>query len=175
MLVQPPLALTVDDLIEYTAWQRARWLVWLRAHPEAMALSAGPHGDGRFTSVGDLVKHIFGAELRYVQRLHGQQLSDLAEIPSDDVEALFITGEAGRRTLIELIRELAPDLWDVPREFVILGYNITATPRKIVMHVLMHEIRHWAQIATICRLNGLVVEWSDFLASPVLGGTFQST
>ena len=45
-------------------------------------------------------------------------------------------------------------------------------PKKIVMHVLMHEIRHWAQIATICRLNGLVTEWSDFLASPVGGGTF---
>ena len=174
MPLQQPLALTVDDLIEYTAWQRARWLAWLRQHPEALALSAGPHGDGRFTSVGDLVKHIFGAELRYVQRLHRQPLSDLAEIASDDVEALFTTGEAGRRTLIDLIRDLDQNLWDVPREFLILSYNVTATPKKIVMHVLMHEIRHWAQIATICRLSGLVTEWSDFLASTALGGTFQS-
>ncbi len=172
MTLQPPLALTVDDLLEYTNWQRARWLTWFRDHPEALALSAGPNGDGRFTSVGDLVKHIFGAELRYVQRLQGQPLNDLATIPSDDIEALFSTGEAGRRTLTDLIAGLDASLWDVPREFVILTYNVTATPKKIVMHVLMHEIRHWAQIATICRLNGLVTEWSDFLASPVLGGTF---
>jgi hypothetical protein len=57
-----PIAFTVDDLLEYTAWQRGRWQAWLRDHPEALALSAGPHGDGRFTSVGDVVKHIFGAE-----------------------------------------------------------------------------------------------------------------
>jgi uncharacterized damage-inducible protein DinB len=56
---------------------------------------------------------------------------------------------------------------------VILTYTVTATPKKIVMHVLMHEIRHWAQIATICRLNGLVTEWADLLASPVYGGVFQ--
>ena len=71
--------------------------------------------------------------------------------------------------LTDLIRDLDPSVWDVPREFVILGYNVTATPKKIVMHVLMHEIRHWAQIATLCRLNGLVVEWQDFLGQPGLG------
>ena len=134
--------------------------------PEALALSAGPNGDGRFTSVGDLVKHIFGAELRYVQRLRGAPLNDLATVPSDDVEALFNTGESSRRMLTDLIRDLDASVWDVPREFVILGYNVTATPKKIVMHVLIHEVRHWAQIATLCRLNGLVVEWQDFLGAP---------
>ena len=77
--------------------------------------------------------------------------------------------------LTDLIRDLDPSLWDVPREFVILGYNVTATPKKIVMHVLMHEIRHWAQIATLCRLNGLVVEWQDFLGSPVWGGALPAS
>ena len=38
--------------------------------------------------------------------------------------------------LTDLIRDLDPSVWDVPREFVILGYNVTATPKKIVMHVL---------------------------------------
>jgi uncharacterized damage-inducible protein DinB len=164
-----PIALTVDDLLDYTAWQRTRWQAWLHGHPEALALSAGPHGDGRFTSVGDLVKHIFGAECRYVQRLTGQPLSDLATVPSNDVEALFNTGAEARRMLTGLIQELDANLWDVPRDFVILGHPLTATPRKIVMHVLLHEIRHWAQIATLCRLNGLVTEWQDFLGSPVWG------
>ena len=30
------LALTTDDLIEYTAWQRARWKTFLHEHPEAL-------------------------------------------------------------------------------------------------------------------------------------------
>jgi hypothetical protein len=36
------LALTTDDLIEYTAWQRARWRSFLREHPDALRLAAGP-------------------------------------------------------------------------------------------------------------------------------------
>jgi uncharacterized damage-inducible protein DinB len=51
---------------------------------------------------------------------------------------------------------------------------VTATPKKIVMHVLLNEIRHWAQIATLCRVNGLVVGFHDFLGSPVWGGGLTS-
>ena len=54
--------------------------------------------------------------------------------------------------------------------FRILSYEVTATPKKIVVHVLLHEIRHWAQIATLCRVNGFVGEPQDFLASPVWDG-----
>jgi hypothetical protein len=32
---------------------------------------------------------------------------------------------------------------------------LTVTPRKIVVNVLLHETRHWAQIATLLRFNGL--------------------
>jgi hypothetical protein len=39
--------------------------------------------------------------------------------------------------------------------------------------LLKHEIRHWAQIATLFRLSGLKVEMRDFLFSPVLGGEFK--
>jgi len=37
----------------------------------------------------------------------------------------------------------------------------------------MHEIRHWAQIATLLRLQGLTDEFHDFLFSPVLGGEYR--
>jgi uncharacterized damage-inducible protein DinB len=163
------VALTADELIDYTAWQRAQWRDWLREHPEALALDAGPHGDGRFTSVGDLVKHVFSAEQRYVQRLTGQPLTDLADVPTGSVDALFAAGNDGRRALRGLLANLPPDAWDWPREFIILGHHVTATPRKIVMHVLLHEIRHWAQIATLCRLKGIVPRFHDFLGSPVMG------
>ena len=29
------------------------------------------------------------------------------------------------------------------------------TPRKLLFHILVHEIRHWAQIALAVRLAGL--------------------
>jgi uncharacterized damage-inducible protein DinB len=54
-----------------------------------------------------------------------------------------------------------------------LNYFVKATPKKIVIHILMHEIRHWAQITTLFRLSGLTGELHDFLASPVMGGEFR--
>jgi uncharacterized damage-inducible protein DinB len=45
----------------------------------------------------------------------------------------------------------------------------TITPRKIVVHILLHEMRHWAQIATLLRMNGFAGEMHDFLFSPVMG------
>lgn len=166
-------ALDFGDLMEYTAWQRARWLTWFRDHPDALTMSAGPHGDGRFTTVGDVVKHVFGAETRYVQRLTGQPLSDMNDVPSNDVGALFAIGERGRRELKRFIEGLAQQEWEAPRELRIMSFLVTATPKKIVMHSLMHEIRHWAQLATICRMNGVAGEFHDFLASPVWGGEFR--
>ena len=50
---------------------------------------------------------------------------------------------------------------------------LTASPKKVVTHILFHEIRHWAQIATLLRLDGLKPDLHDFLFSPVMGGEFR--
>ena len=77
-----PLTLALDDLLEYTDWERGKWRErLLRQGDQVLEISAGAHGDGRFKSVGDLVKHIFSAEKRYVERLYGRPLTDPATIP----------------------------------------------------------------------------------------------
>ena len=167
------LGLSVEDLIEYTGWERGKWRARFEVQPDVLRLSAGPNGDGRFSTVGDLVKHVFAAEQRYVQRLRGELLTDFDSVASDDVRALFAVGETSRRDLARLVASFPATEWDTPREYKILTYLVTTTPRKIVMHVLLHEIRHWAQIATLCRLNGLAGEFHDFLVSPIWGGEFR--
>ena len=169
------LGLSFDDLIEYSEWQRSRWRAWFRQRPEALALSTGDHSDGRFTTVGDVVRHIFSAELRYVQRLEGEPLSDLTTVRADDVEKLFSKGEETRQRMKQLLRTMPSDQWDVQRQFTILQYQITATPKKIIAHALMHEVRHWAQLGTICRMSGRAVDADDLLASPLWGGEFASS
>jgi hypothetical protein len=43
----------LSELIEYTDWERGKWHGWLRQQGNAvLATSAGPHGDGRFETVG---------------------------------------------------------------------------------------------------------------------------
>jgi len=119
------------------------------------------------------VRHIFSAEKRYVERLSGRRLSDPASIPSDNVEALFEFSQTSRKQLRKFIETFPAQEWDVPQDFKLLNNSLRATPRKIVVHILMHEIRHWAQIATVLRLSGLTGEFHDFLFSPVMGGEFR--
>jgi uncharacterized damage-inducible protein DinB len=75
--------------------------------------------------------------------------------------------------LREFVETLPAGDWDVPQEFTLMNNSLRATPRKIIVHVLMHEIRHWAQVATLLRLNGVAGEFHDFLFSPVLGEEFR--
>jgi uncharacterized damage-inducible protein DinB len=163
--------LSFEELMEYTEWERGRWREWFAKQGDAaLAIKAGQNGDGRFDTVGDLIRHIFSAETRYVDRLTGREPTDTSSISSASTEALFQFGDKSRAQLRGYVQALRAAEWDAPFEFKMLKLVIRATPRKIVGHVLTHEIRHWAQIATMMRLNGLKVEWQDFLFSPVLGG-----
>jgi uncharacterized damage-inducible protein DinB len=166
-----PVRIELKVLVEFTDWERAQWRTWFEQHGDSpLEIAAGPHGDGRFEKVGDLIKHIFSAEKRYVERLTGRPLTDPGAIPSGPADALFEFGRLSRQDLRDFIEALAEDAWDKPFEFKVLDYQVNATPKKVVMHVLMHEIRHWAQIFTLLRLNGLKGEFHDFLFSPILGG-----
>lgn len=167
--------LTLEDLMAYTLWERQKWYQFFNERGEqVLKTSAGPHGDGRFNTIGDLVRHIFGAEKRYIDRLTDRELTDLASLPSDDLEGLFRFGEQSRKGLQEFIQTFPHESWGVPQDlhFPNLNLRARATPWKIVIHVLMHEIRHWAQIATLLRLNGLVGEFHDFLFCPLTDGEF---
>lgn len=166
--------LDLDVLIAYTDWERDKWRGWLREHgDEVLSTSASANGDGRLSTIGEIIRHIFSAEKRYVDRLSGRPLTDSAVIPADKIEALFAFGEQSRRDLREFINAFPVDKWDVPEEHKILTSTLRATPRKFIVHVVMHEIRHWAQIATLFRLNGLKVDFHDFLFSPVFGGEIR--
>jgi uncharacterized damage-inducible protein DinB len=116
---------------------------------------------------------MFSAEKRYIDRLSGRALTDTASVPNDHIEALFQFSQQSRKDLREFVERFPAQEWDVPQEHKILNYFLRATPRKIVVHILVHEIRHWAQIATLFRLHGLTDEFHDFLFSPVMGGEFR--
>ena len=35
------------------------------------------------------------------------------------------------------------------------GFHLRGTARKLVVHILVHEVRHWAQAAVVVRQDGL--------------------
>ena len=164
------LSLSLNDLIEYTDWERQKRYEWMRQQgDQVLKVSAGAHGD-RFETVGDLVKHIFSAEKRYVERLAGRPMTDTASVPNDNIEALFQFGRESRKGLSEFVEAFPADKWDVPQEQNLVVAVIVVTPRKSVTHVLLHEIRHWAQIGALLRMAGHKGDFHDFLFCPAMGG-----
>ena len=169
------VSLNLDELMTYTEWERDSWQSWFpQQEPGTFATGLGPHGDGRFRTVADVVRHIFSAEQRYVDRLGNRPLTDPATIPTAFAD-VFAFGRQSRQALRDFIAALPAADWDVPEVHQLLDWKLRLTPRKIVVHVLLHEIRHWAQIATVLRLNGLKADFHDFLFSPALGGDPRAT
>ncbi len=160
--------------MDYTAWERQGWHAWFRQNgDQPLTISSGPHGDGRFETAGDVVRHIFSSEKRSVDRLAGRPLTETQSLPADSAEALFRFGLESRQDLNDFFRARPEAQWDLAQDFTIMDRSLKLTPRKILVHVLLHEIRHWAQIATLFRLHGWKVELHDFLFSPVLGDASQ--
>jgi uncharacterized damage-inducible protein DinB len=170
------MSLTYDvrDLVRYTAWQRAVWRTWFdQKGPAPLAVTTGDHGDGRFSTIGGLIRHIFSSELRYAERIAGVPLTDTTVVAIDDPTALFLLGAVARASFLGVIESLPTAEWLEPFEFPLLNSNVRSTPRKVVVHVLTQEIRHWVQVASLLRLQGWIGESQDLLFSPVLGDPIQ--
>ena len=68
---------------------------------------------------------------------------------------LFDYGASVRRELGQYVEELDEDDADEPRTFNVRDSDDSMTPSKLLFHILLHEMRHWAQIALAVRLAGL--------------------
>ena len=148
------LALSMDEFLAYTAGERVRWEQWFRAQPPA-ALEASVQRGGRFDTVWALMDHIFIVEKRHTQRL--MQVSPLAQetgVAAMDAPALFAYGRAAREQLTAYIASLSDADAARVREFAMQTKTYSLTPRKLLFHIQIHEVRHWAQIAAALRNAG---------------------
>lgn len=150
------LSLRIDELLGYSAEERGKWERWFAGQPPA-AVDAAVQRDGRFSTVWTLMDHIFLVEKRHTQRLKGEsQISGETRVAYPDVAALFGYGRTVRAELTGLI-QTAPEADLIrPREFRFASATVAVSPRKLVLHIFFHEIRHWAQIATAVRNAGFV-------------------
>ena len=146
------LTIGFDELLRYTASERDKWRLWLSLHPQAMDAAVQP--DGRLPTVGKLIDHIFLVEQRHLQRLTRQQLSSSTGLTGSNVAPLFNYGASVRRELDQYVADLDPDVADEIRSFEVREKQWPMTSRKLLFHILVHEIRHWAQVALAVRLAG---------------------
>jgi uncharacterized damage-inducible protein DinB len=149
---------TIDELMHFTDEERAKWERWFSVHgngPLTLRLAGGTHA-----TVGALMMHMFRPERRYVQRMRGELLTESRSVPTDRWEDILTFGHETRQGLRQFVAEATPEDWGHIHEFALRPnarqqYQVRATTRKIIVHVLMHEIRHWAQIARVVREHGM--------------------
>ena len=161
-------ALTFRELLDYTRAETEHWHRWLAAQPpEVLDL---PAGTGRTATVRGLVHHIIVVERRYTDRLRGEPVSNYADVPSEPLDAMFATFADTRARLEQWLQSAADaDLAKV-LEFQTLSAGAqSASARKVAVHLLLHGVRHWAQLATTLRQQGHATDWPhDILMSDAL-------
>lgn len=148
------LNLSYEELLGYTEGEREKWRRWFEAKGGDVWRVEVQRG-GRLGTAWELVDHIFLVERRHTERLLGRTpLTEQSGAAPGDGAALWRFGDDARRGL----RSLAAGMSDLeaaaPRTFAVRDAAFTLTPRKLLFHVLTHEIRHWAQLATAVRNAG---------------------
>lgn len=158
----------IGVLAAYVDGETERWREWFESAPAGVLdLPLGPGAEG---TVRTLVKHIFAVELRYAQRLAGQPVSGYEELADGTVEELWQIHRDAASLRDRFLREATPEAFgrvlvsDTRR----LG-RIESSAHTVVVHSLIHGIRHWAQIAMVLREHGHGGLWEhDWLMSPAV-------
>ena len=143
-------------LLGYSDHERAKWQAWIAVDPSRLHIAF--HSGGRFPTIGRLLDHIFLVEQRHLSRLQGTALPDSTRVDEGDWEALFTYAESVRSAFRHYIDTLN-DARAEESVTLALGRSgddsYTMASRTLVTHIIVHEIRHLAQIAFAARLAGI--------------------
>lgn len=148
-----PVTLAWHEFLRYTDEEREKWRRFFTGNPSS--LEAPLQAGGRFATAGALIDHIFLVEKRHLQRLRGEKVDDSTGLSAANAAPLFDYGASVRRELAQYVEELDDDSAGEVRTFMVRDQPWQMTPRKLLFHCLLHETRHWAQIALAVRRQGI--------------------
>jgi uncharacterized damage-inducible protein DinB len=154
-------------LMAYSDHERAKWKTWFAADPSRLKI---PFQSGaRFATVGSLLNHVFWVEERHLARLEGTPVPDTKGIPDDDLAALCDFGDRVRADLRRFLTTVDDQRIAGTISFALRdGPTLTVIRRKLAAHILLHEVRHLAQIAYAVRVAGQVPPGEhDYFFAPV--------
>jgi len=148
------IAVSLESLLAYSDHERRKWRDWIAADPERMRLPFQP-GE-RFPDIASLFDHLFLVERRHLARLQGATPPTATGVSTTDADALFEYAALVRADFRAYVAAMTEE--DAGRTLLISGLqssgDISMTKRRLAAHILLHEIRHLAQIAYAARLAG---------------------
>jgi uncharacterized damage-inducible protein DinB len=160
-------AITLEELLADNDAATAKWQVWFAANSAALDVPCAIYNSG---TVRGLLKHIFAVELRHSQRLNSEEVTSYDSIPVGSLDELMaVHGQAMQnlRKFLSSANDTAI-LEVIPLQTVSAG-TVHASRRKLMTHILLHSIRHWAQLSSLLREAGYKTDWpKDFLFSEAM-------
>lgn len=140
------------ELLDYSDHERGKWREWIAADPRRVDLPFQPAG--RYQTLGSLFDHIFLVERRHLSRLQGGTPPDATGVAPGDWPALFEYGALVRADLRRYLADLDDASARHTMTVVAQSGTMTMTRRRLATHIVLHEIRHLAQIAYAARSAG---------------------
>ena len=147
------VGVTLDELLVWNQESSNFWKAHLDANPHLLELACDIGGT---SNVQEFVRHIWGVELRWSQRLAGLPMTPREDFPSGPLDVLFDSHTQAVAIFRDLLaaqdesweQTLALDMDWLPPEARAISR------RKVAVHALFHSQRHWAQLATLVRAAG---------------------
>jgi uncharacterized damage-inducible protein DinB len=153
------VAVPLLRLLDYSDYERAKWKAWIADNSGRLSLAFQP--TGRFPTVWTVFDHLFLIERRHLSRLQGATPPDVTGVAVGDWQALLDYGDLVRADLRRYLTDLteadaASQITFTVQSgaFTTQSGTFTVTRGKLAIHILMHEIRHLAQIAYAARAAG---------------------
>lgn len=146
------VSLELRELADYSDHERLKWRNWIAAAPARLEIPF--QAGGRFPSIGSLFDHIFLVERRHLARLEGGSPPDSTGVKAGDWKALFEYAGLVRADLRRYLADLDDDEARAVVTFAAQSGTLTMTKRRLAAHILLHEVRHLAQIAHAVRNAG---------------------
>jgi uncharacterized damage-inducible protein DinB len=148
------VAVSLESLLAYSDHERQKWRDWLAADPSRLRLAFQP--GARFPDVAALLDHLFLVERRHLSRLQGATPPTATGVPNGDLAALFDYADLVRADFRAYLASVSDE--DAAGTLLLTGLqssgDISMTRRRLATHILLHEIRHLAQIAYAVRRAG---------------------
>jgi len=144
-----------ERLMDYAQHERAKWKSWLEADPARLRL---PFQVGlRLPTLNALLDHVFWVERRHLSRLQGVPLPESTGVAEGDLAGLFAYADRAHADLRRYVAGLTDAQANETMTFTIpiQPQPVTMTRGKLALHILLHEVRHMAQLAYAARLAGL--------------------
>lgn len=152
-------AVTLEALLADYEVISARWQKFFEVNPGAALV---PTDIAKSKNIGELVWHIYAASFRHAQRLLGEEVTDLeGTVTVRDIASAFALKDEAIRKMKQFLANTSEMALKEQLEFKsrITGRISYGSRRKLCLHILVHAIRHWAQIGTLVRIGGYPPDW----------------